>query len=67
MPTSVSANKELIMFFGVNADSPNNSQVKIGKLIYERPNPNNLEDQAVPKPSYDNLAPHQNENDTGKE
>lgn len=51
MPTSVSANKELIIFFGVKADSPNSIQVKIGKLIYERPNPNNLEDHAVPRAS----------------
>ena len=51
MPTSVSANKELIIFFGVNADSPNSIQVKIGKLIYERPNPSNLEDHAVPRAS----------------
>lgn len=55
------------MFFGVNADSPSNIHVKIGKLIYERPNPNSLEDHAVPRPSYDHLDPHQKESDTGKD
>ena len=51
MPTSVNARRELTMFFGVKADSPKNIQVNIGKLIYDSPNPNNLEDQAVPSPA----------------
>ena len=32
MPTSVNARSELTIFFGVKADSPKRSQVKIGKL-----------------------------------
>ena len=65
MPTKVKARKELTIFFVVKADSPSNNQVKIGKLIQDKPKLNNLEDQAVPKPSQDHLEPHQKASDAG--
>ena len=51
MATRMNARRELTIFFGVKADSPRKIQVNIGKLIYDNPNPNNLEDQAVPSPA----------------
>ena len=59
------ANEKQIIVFGVNIDSPNKNQVRIGKIISPADDPINLAVQAEPVSSTINFQEYQKATEQG--